>query len=117
VVIGEKCTITVDDNILLREVVVEKTANGKESMKITIKAPTLEGQAQAKIVEETARRLGAPQPVKPVHATGQTSLAGSHSSPPVRPSSRKAQRRGDGRQMREDLNIRSSGASRLLIFY
>jgi hypothetical protein len=70
VVIGEKRTITVDDNVLSREVVVEKTADGKESLKIIIKAPTLGGQAQAKIAEETARHLGAPQLVGPAHATG-----------------------------------------------
>jgi hypothetical protein len=45
VVISEKCTITVDEKISSREVVVEKTADGKESLKITIKAPTLRGQA------------------------------------------------------------------------
>jgi hypothetical protein len=41
VVIGEKRTITVDEKILSREVVVEKTADGKESLKITIKSPML----------------------------------------------------------------------------
>jgi hypothetical protein len=43
VVISEKCTITTDEKILSREVVVEKTIDGKESLKITIKAPILEG--------------------------------------------------------------------------
>jgi hypothetical protein len=43
VVISEKRTITADDDVLSREVVVEKTADGKESLKITIKAPTLRG--------------------------------------------------------------------------
>jgi hypothetical protein len=43
VIIGEKCTITVDEKVLSREVVVEKATNGKESLNITIKAPTLEG--------------------------------------------------------------------------
>jgi hypothetical protein len=42
-VIGENRTITADENILSREVVVEKTTDGKESLKITIKAPTLGG--------------------------------------------------------------------------
>jgi hypothetical protein len=57
VVIGEKRTITAEEKILSREVVVEKTADGKESLKITIKAPTLlrGGQAQAKIVEEIVK--------------------------------------------------------------
>jgi hypothetical protein len=39
VVLGEKCTITADE-VLSREVMVEKIADGKESLKITIKAPT-----------------------------------------------------------------------------
>jgi hypothetical protein len=43
VVIGEKRTITADEKILSREVAVNKTAKGKESLKITIKAPTLGG--------------------------------------------------------------------------
>jgi endonuclease V-like protein UPF0215 family len=67
--------------------VVDKTANGKESLKITIKAPTLKGQAQAKIAEETARKLGAPEPVRPAHATGQIGLAGRHPAPLVGPAS------------------------------
>jgi hypothetical protein len=74
VVIGEKHTITADENILSREVVVEKTADGKESLKITIKAPTLEGQAQAKIAEETVKQPEAPQSVRPVSHIGQTGL-------------------------------------------
>jgi hypothetical protein len=43
-VIGKKCTITTEEKILSREVVVEKTVDGKESLKITIKAPTLGGR-------------------------------------------------------------------------
>jgi hypothetical protein len=43
VVIGEKRTITADEKILSGEVVVEKTTDGKESLKITINAPTLGG--------------------------------------------------------------------------
>jgi hypothetical protein len=82
VVIGEKRTITADEKNLSREVVVEKTADGKESLKIGIKAPTFGGggQAQAKIGEEPK----APQPVIPVHATGQTGSAGGSPAPPVR---------------------------------
>jgi hypothetical protein len=49
VVIGEKRTITADDNVLSREVVVEKTADGKESMKITIKALTLGGRPKPRL--------------------------------------------------------------------
>jgi hypothetical protein len=90
-VIDEKCTITTDENFLSREVVVEKTIDGKESLKITIKAPTLRGQAQAKIVEEMTRQPEAPQLIRPVHATGQTDLTGGHLAPPVRPVPRTGQ--------------------------
>jgi hypothetical protein len=84
VVIGEKRTITIDDNVLSWEVVLEKTTDGKESLKIIIKASTLGGQAQAKIAEETVRHLGAPQPVGPAHATGQTVLAERRPTSPIR---------------------------------
>jgi hypothetical protein len=85
VVIGEKRTITADEKILSRDVVVEKTADGKESLKITIKAPTLRGQAQAKIAEETVKQPETLQPVRPVNATSQTGSVGGHPAPPVRP--------------------------------
>jgi hypothetical protein len=64
VVIGEKHTITTDEKILSREMVVEKTVDGKKSLKITIKAPTLRGQVRAKIVEESARQPEASQPAR-----------------------------------------------------
>jgi hypothetical protein len=81
-----KRTITTDEKIMSREVVVEKTTNGKESLKITIKAPTLRGggQAQAKIAKDTAWQPKAPQLVGPVHTTDQTGLATRHPTSPVR---------------------------------
>jgi hypothetical protein len=85
VAISEKHTITVDEKILSREVVVEKTTDGKESLKTTIEAATLGWQAQAKIVEETAKQPEPPQSVRPVHATGLTGSAGRRAAPPVRP--------------------------------
>jgi hypothetical protein len=45
VIIGEKRIITGDEKVLSQEVVVEKTTDGKESLKITIKAPTFMGGA------------------------------------------------------------------------
>jgi hypothetical protein len=78
VVIGEKHTITAEEKILSWEVVLKKTADGKESLKITIKAPILGGQAQDKIAEETAKQPEALKSVRPVQPgvsiTGQTSL-------------------------------------------
>jgi uncharacterized protein YggU (UPF0235/DUF167 family) len=84
VVIGEKRTITADEKILSREVVVNKTAEGKKSLKITIKAPTLRGEAQAKIAEKMAKQPKTSQPARPVHATGQTGSTRGHPAPPVR---------------------------------
>jgi hypothetical protein len=49
------------------------------------------GQAQAKIVEEKARQLGAPQPVGPTRTTGHTRLARRHPTPPVIPVSHTSQ--------------------------
>jgi hypothetical protein len=50
--------------------VVEKTADGKESLKITSKAPTLGVQAQVKIAEETVKQPEAPQLVRSVQPWG-----------------------------------------------
>jgi hypothetical protein len=66
-------------------VLVEKTSDGKESLKITIKAPTLGGQAQAKITEETVQQPEATQQIRPVHAISQTSSIGGRPTPLVRP--------------------------------
>jgi hypothetical protein len=70
VIISEKRTITVGEKILSREVVVEKTTDGKESLNITIKAPTLGGGGQAQATEETAKQLEALKPVRPVRPGG-----------------------------------------------
>jgi hypothetical protein len=48
-VISEKRTITVNEKVLSWKVVVEKTADGKESLKITIKAPTLGGRPKPRL--------------------------------------------------------------------
>jgi hypothetical protein len=55
VIIGEKCTITTDEKVLSREVVVEKTTDGKESLKITIKAPTLRGGGMSQDCREDGK--------------------------------------------------------------
>jgi hypothetical protein len=49
VVIDEKCTITADEKILSREVVVEKITDGKESLKITISLPHLGGRPKPRL--------------------------------------------------------------------
>jgi hypothetical protein len=70
VVNDEKCAIIIDEKILSREVVVKKTADGKESLKITIKAPIVSGQDRAKIAEESTRLPESSQPVRPVQPGG-----------------------------------------------
>ena len=47
VIIGEKRPNNVNDKILAREVVLEKTPDGKESLKITLKASRPGGQASS----------------------------------------------------------------------
>jgi hypothetical protein len=48
-IIVTKLTITDDEKVLSREVVVEKTADGKDSLKITVKAPTLGGRFKPRL--------------------------------------------------------------------
>ena len=69
-IIGEKRVITADDKILSREVVLEKTADGTESLKITVKAPTPRGQTSNTGAEKGSRQQ--PAQAKPVRPTGET---------------------------------------------
>jgi hypothetical protein len=59
--------------------VVDKAPDGKESLKITIKAPILRRGG----VEESIRQPEASQPVRPVHTIGQTDLTWGHPAPSV----------------------------------
>jgi hypothetical protein len=112
--------MTTNDNILSRELEAEKTADGKESLTMTIKAPTLGGGGGGAGPNQDCRGDGeaawssitgwtdschrsdrSPIPVKLAHDPLDD----------IGLSSRRVQRRGGGRQMREDLNTRSSGAS------
>ena len=43
-IIGEKRPITIDDKVLAKEVILEKTPNGKDSLKIFVKVSTPRGQ-------------------------------------------------------------------------
>ena len=47
VIIGEERPKNVNDKILVREVVLEKTPDDKESLRITLKASRLRGQASS----------------------------------------------------------------------
>lgn len=54
----EKRVITTDDKILTREVVTEKTTDGKESLKITVKSPMLGGKASKSALDQESTQLG-----------------------------------------------------------
>ena len=73
VIIGESRPKNVDDTILAREVTLEKTLDGRESLKITVKASRPGGQ------ESSSRNMSQPvaqaRPVRPASSTGQTGQA------------------------------------------
>ena len=68
VIIGEPRLRNVNDTILAREVTLEKTPDGKESLKITVKASILNGQASSS--QDSSRPPSQVQPVRPVYPTG-----------------------------------------------
>ena len=74
VIIGDPRPNNVKDKVPVREVVLEKSADGKESLKITINAPRLRGQGSP--TSGTSRPAVQVQPVRPVSPTGQTGQSG-----------------------------------------
>ena len=72
-IIGESRPKNVDDTIMAREVTLEKSPDGKESLKITVKASRLGGQESSS--RDTSRLVAQARPVRPVHSTGQTGQA------------------------------------------
>ena len=73
VIIGEPRPKNVNDKIRAREVMMEKTPDGKESLKITVKASRPEGQDCSS--RDTSRPAAQARPVRPVASTGQTGQA------------------------------------------
>ena len=73
VIIGEERLKDVKDKILAREVVVEKTSEGRESLKITIKASRPGGQESSP--QDTSWPVAQARPVRPASSTGQTGQA------------------------------------------
>ncbi|XP_025826659.1 mitochondrial GTPase 1-like isoform X2 [Panicum hallii] len=69
VIIGEARLKNSEDKILAREVVLEKTPDGKELQKITVKASKLGGQASSS--RASSRPVAQARPVRPVLPTGQ----------------------------------------------
>ena len=74
VIIGDPRPNDVKDKVPIREVVLEKSADGKESLKITINAPRLRGQGSPTL--GTSRPAVQVRPVRPVSPTGQTGPSG-----------------------------------------
>ena len=63
-IIGESRPKNVDDTILAREVTLEKSPDGKESLKITVKASRPGGQES--FLRDTSRPVAQARPVRPV---------------------------------------------------
>ena len=88
-VIGDPRPINANDKILAREVVAEKTPDGKPTLRIFVNAPKPGGQASS-----SSQPAVQAQPVRPVASTGQT---GPGSSPGL--SSQNVRKTVLGRQM------------------
>ena len=74
VVIGDPRPMNVNDKILARKVVKEKTADGERTLKITIRAPRLEGHGSSPSGSRVATQAqSADRLLKPVPPAGQTS--------------------------------------------
>ena len=70
VIIGDDRPLTVDNKILVREVIQEKAPNGKKNLRIILKPRTLGGQEGSSSGDRSAVQ---PRPIRPVPPTGQTS--------------------------------------------
>ena len=71
VVIGDSRPMNTSDKILAREVIKEKTDDGKNTLKIIIRNPRLGGQGSSQLENRSAAQA---RPVRPVSPTGQTGL-------------------------------------------
>ena len=69
-IIGEERPKNVNDKILVREVVLEKTPDGKKSLKITLRASRPGGKASSS--QNSCRPVIQVRPVRPASSTGQT---------------------------------------------
>ena len=70
VIIGEPRSKNVNDKVRTREVTMEKTPDGEESLKITVKASRPGGQESSS--QDTSRPAAQARPVRPVASTGLT---------------------------------------------
>ena len=70
VIIGDDRPLNVDNKILAREVIQEKTPDGKKNLRIILKPRTLRGQEDSSSGDRSSAQQ---RPVKPVAPTGQNS--------------------------------------------
>ena len=70
VIIGEPRSKNVNGKVRTREVTMEKTPDGEESLKITVKASRPGGQESSS--QDTSRPAAQARPVRPVASTGLT---------------------------------------------
>ena len=69
VVIGDPRPMNTSDKILAREVIKEKTDDGKDTLKIIVRNPRLGGQGSSPPENRSADQA---RPIRPVSPTGQT---------------------------------------------
>ena len=69
-IIGEERPKNVNDKILARKIVLENTPDGKESLKITLRASRPGGQASS--LQNSSQPVIQVPPVRPASSTGQT---------------------------------------------
>ena len=69
VIIGDDRPLTIDNKILAREVIQEKTPDGKKNMRIILKPRMLGEQGDSSSGDRSAAQ---PRQVRPVSPTGQT---------------------------------------------
>ena len=98
----------INDKIQTREVTMEKTTDGKESLKITVKASRPGGQESSS--QDTSRPAAQAQPVRPVASTGQTGQAKS------RPRTFKPKRRKEGSRKVNESKVQGSFTKQKVTF-
>ena len=76
VVIGDPRPMNTSDKILAREVIKEKTDDGKDTLKIIIRNPRLGGQGSSPPENRSADQARPVRSVSPTGPTGQTGSSG-----------------------------------------
>ena len=89
VIIGDDRPLTVDNKILARELIQEKTPDGKKNLRIILKPRALGGQGDSSSGDRSAAQ---PRPIRPVSPTGQTGPGGRSDRPGGQPRTFKPKR-------------------------